>query len=185
MDTVILLGQLSLALNLIIRMADEADIRALEWHGQFWHFRGLFERSYQEMLAGRRLLLVADLDGYPVARLFIQLAAGHPRYADGSERAYLYSLHVMPPLQGLGIGTSLLTAAERLLVERGFRWASIAAAKDNPRARALYERLGYHVIAENPGKWSYTDPDGMVHHVDEPSWILGKELAPRGQYRTG
>jgi ribosomal protein S18 acetylase RimI-like enzyme len=46
-------------------------------------------------------------------------------------------------VQNQGIGKRLLAAAERELQERGFSWAEIAVDQREPRAEALYLRLGY------------------------------------------
>ena len=42
-----------------------------------------------------------------------------------------------------GIGSRILTHAERLVAERAFPKIGLAVGTDNPRARMLYERLGY------------------------------------------
>lgn len=162
--------------EVVIRPARSADLPLLEWSGEFWHYREKFRTAYADQLAGRRLLLVADLNGYPVGRVAIVFSGGNPLYANGHSRAYLYSLQVMPFLQGLGIGTRLLDSAEDVLRARGFRHAIIAAALDNQGAQRLYRKRGYVRYAEDPGRWSYTDPDGVVHQVEEPCWLMRKRL---------
>lgn len=171
------LASLAVRLDVVIRRATADDIRKLEWGGEFWRLRGHFENAYAEQQAGRRLLLVADLKGYPVGRLFLQIARGNPLFADGSTRAYLYALHVMEPLRGSGIGTALVDAAEALLRDLGFQWVTIAVEKTNEGALRLYRRLGYEVFRDDPGRWSYTDPAGETHHVEEPTWVMRKRLA--------
>jgi ribosomal protein S18 acetylase RimI-like enzyme len=42
-----------------------------------------------------------------------------------------------------GIGTTLIQEAERLVANAGFEAVALAVGIDNPRAQALYERLGY------------------------------------------
>lgn len=171
------LASLAVRLDVVIRRATAHDIRMLEWGGEFWRLRKHFENAYAEQQAGRRLLLVADLNGYPVGRLFLQIARGNPVFADGSTRAYLYAFHVMKPLRGAGIGTALVDTAEDLLREHGFKWVTIAVEKTNEGALRLYQRLGYEVFREDPGRWSYTDPAGKTHHVEEPTWVMRKRLA--------
>jgi ribosomal protein S18 acetylase RimI-like enzyme len=67
--------------------------------------------------------------------------------------AFLWQFGVSPPLQGVGIGSAMLARAESEARERGFAMAEIAAELDNPRARALYERVGYVLIGEKDGEW--------------------------------
>ena len=60
-----------------------------------------------------------------------------------SECAHVEDLFVMPEHRSRGIGTQILSCAERLSVDRGLEQIGLAVGIDNPRARALYERLGY------------------------------------------
>lgn len=165
-----------LQLDVILRPAQEDDLPHLEWGGVYWKYRTLFRRAYHDQLHGRRLLLLADLNGYPIGQVFIQFTAGHSRFADGLTRAYLYSLRVMPHLRGMGIGTRLLQAAEEEMRQRGFTEATIAVSKKNPGALRLYKRLGYTVFGEDSGRWSYVDPKGKLHRVHDPCWALEKWL---------
>lgn len=171
-----LYGSHPLRVEATIRPAVASDIRKLEWFGQYWSFRHIFEHTYNEQLKGNRLMMVADVNDFPVGQLFIQLASSESRFADGTTRAYFYSLRVMDPFQGLGLGTKLLRVGERILVARGYTWATIAVAKENSAARRLYERLGFRVFGDDPGRWSYRDPDGKVRRVREPAWILEKNF---------
>jgi ribosomal protein S18 acetylase RimI-like enzyme len=82
----------------------------------------------------------------------------------------------MTPFQRRGLGTALIREAEQYLIERNYDSVSIAAAKDNPDARRLYERLGYRVYTEDSGRWSYTDHEGRTRHVYEPCYMLEKYL---------
>jgi ribosomal protein S18 acetylase RimI-like enzyme len=166
----------SLSLELVIRPVREDDLPRLTWTEDMWLYRNLLQKAYEAHVEGKRLFLVAAIKDYPVARLAIQISSGNIHYADGRDRAYIYAIHVMTPLQGLGIGTCLIEAAESILAQRGFRWATIAVAKTNLQARRLYERLGYRVFRQDPGQWSFTDPDGKLHQVNEPSWGMVKEL---------
>ncbi|MEP7293265.1 MAG: GNAT family N-acetyltransferase [Chloroflexota bacterium] len=170
---------LTLEMPVTLRLATYDDLPRLEWYGQYTHFRALFRRTYQEQLQHRRLMLVADCNDFPIGNLFVQLRGGEQRQTDGRRRAYFYSLRVMEMFQGHGIGTSLIYEAEQLAAEQHFQWATIAAATDNPRARRLYERLGYNVFAQDDGKWSYRDHENRVRYVHEPCWVLEKRIEVR------
>jgi ribosomal protein S18 acetylase RimI-like enzyme len=165
-----------------IRTLEETDLPALEWDGEFKHFRRLFRQAYEDMRAGRRLLLV--LEHLPTAsiigQVFIQWSSSDFRLADGTGRGYLYSLRVKPEFRGRGLGTKLLRAAEDALRARRMCFASIGVEKNNLRARTLYERLGYRLIGEDPGRWSYIDHRGERRDVSEPAWLLEKNLDSAG-----
>ena len=62
---------------------------------------------------------------------------------------YLDGIVVDPSLRGQGIGSALLAAFEHLARENGFTTVSLEVIDTNPRARNLYERLGYRQIATN------------------------------------
>ena len=170
---------LTVELPIHIRIATSEDIPHLEWYGQYKHYRNLFRKGYLEQLQNKRLIIVADCNDFPIGYLFMQLQSNNPRIANGRSRVYFYSFRVMEMFQGKGIGTQLLTEAENMMMDRGFRSSTIAVAKENIAAQRLYERLGYRIFAEDPGKWSYTDHKGDIRRVEEPCWILEKNFKVR------
>jgi ribosomal protein S18 acetylase RimI-like enzyme len=40
--------------------------------------------------------------------------------------------------------------------------AQLDVEVDNPRARTLYERLGYREVGRRPASWDVEDPDGST-----------------------
>ncbi len=176
MATATLAGPDVSADDVTIRTARARDIPLLEWHGEFWHLRGTFDRTFREQVRARKLILIADAGSYPVGRAFLHFARGHPLLADGHSRAYLYSLHILEAFRGHGIGTQLIASGEQQARRRGFTCMTIAVAKANPRAMSLYTRLGYRTFTDDPGTWTYVDPTGVRHFVHEPAWLLQKPL---------
>jgi ribosomal protein S18 acetylase RimI-like enzyme len=154
----------------LIREATESDLPALEWEGEYRHFRALFRTSLMEARLGQRALLLAEQDRRLIGQLFVHLGGG----VGGT--GYLYAFRVRPEVRNRGIGTRLIEEAELLLRRRGCRRAVISVGKDNPGARRLYERLGYRVCAEDPGQWSFVDDQGETRQVSEPSYVLEKRL---------
>jgi ribosomal protein S18 acetylase RimI-like enzyme len=162
--------------RVVVRPLREGELEALEWEGIYTKYRRIYSQTYNDVLRGQRLMLVAAAEAVLVGQIFIQLSSSESNYADGYSRAYLYSLRVRPEWQGQGLGTRLIRAAEDALRARGFTLAVIAAGKDNPGARRLYERLGYQAFAEDPGVWYFVDPSGKRQSVEEPCWLLEKRL---------
>lgn len=162
--------------RILIREAGERDLPALEWEGRYRHFRRLYRHALAESRRGRRVMLVADVEGQIVGQVFIQLTSGRAELADGSHSGYLYAFRVRPEFRNQGIGTQLLLEAEAILRGQGFGRAVIAVAKNNQRALRLYQIMGYHRFAEDPGQWSYVDHEGCVRHVSEPAYMLEKDL---------
>ena len=61
---------------------------------------------------------------------------------DPAHTAEIYGLYVHPDRWEQGFGWSLLQAAYRVLLERGYRDVSLWTMRDNVRARQFYERAG-------------------------------------------
>ena len=167
-----------IAKDVFIRPVELGDLEKLEWFGLYAHYRRLFRDTFHEQQRGLRLMLIADFNGFPVGQIFMQLQSARPT-PDQTPRLYLYALRVLEPFQRLGIGTGLLNAAEGFAVRKHYGWASIAAGKDNPAARQLYERHGFEVCGEEEGDWSYLDQHGRTRYVHEPCWVLEKALRVR------
>jgi ribosomal protein S18 acetylase RimI-like enzyme len=79
-------------------------------------------------------------------------------------------------LQGLGIGTHLISVAESRIRERGLSVAQLDVGDNNPRARALYERLGYRETGRRSASWDVEDADGNVNLYETELAMLRKEL---------
>ncbi len=62
------------------------------------------------------------------------------------------------------------------LEARAFRLVTLNVGRQNPDARRFYERYGYRVVADEPGRWSYLDDMGKRQEVHEPAWRMEKVL---------
>lgn len=160
-----------------IRRVTSGDLSALEWEGEYSHFRRVYADTYQRSLNGLAVLWVAELVGIGIiGQAFVQFSCNNLDLADGVTRAYMFAFRVRPTFRSCGLGSWMIRAIEEDLRERGFQILTLNVAKDNPRARHLYEKLGYHVVADEPGIWSYPDQNGIWRKVDEPAWRMEKSL---------
>jgi ribosomal protein S18 acetylase RimI-like enzyme len=163
--------------KLIIRHAHSTDLPALEWNGEFKHFRKLYAETFQRSLNNLAIMWVSEISDHGIiGQLFIQLSSSRLEVADGSTRAYIYAFRVKPAFRSQGIGKRMLQIAERDLFERGFHWVVLNVAQDNLKAQKLYKRTGYKIIGPDPGIWSYQDENGLTHYVEEPAWRMEKDL---------
>jgi ribosomal protein S18 acetylase RimI-like enzyme len=161
----------------LIRQVRESDLPALEWDGEYKHFRRLYGEAYERVKRGRSAMWVADLPGTGlIGQAFVQYTCDRPELADGRLRGYIYAFRVRPPYRGNGLGTRLLVTVEWDLRSHGYRYVTLNVAQDNPRARHLYEKNGYQVVAPEPGVWSYQDEKGFWHTMEEPAWRMEKML---------
>ena len=160
-----------------IRHLIRVDLPALEWNGEYTHFRRLFKEAYRKARMGRAILWVAILGSqHMLGQVFVQLKGTRAELSDGLARAHLYSIRVRPAYRNAGLGSRLLCVAERDLTRRGFQWATLNVGCENSAAIRFYERHGYQIIASEPGLWSYLNHHGQLQTVHEPSWRMEKEL---------
>lgn len=168
--------QIPLTLTYCIRPASRADVPKLEWYGSQAHTRSYIRQAFKAMMDGQRMMLVADLNGFPVGQVYIQYDSKNKQHADGYRRGYIYAFRVMDHLQRCGIGTQLLNAAEDVLRKRGFIISTLQVSKRNEDARRLYQKNGYRVFNEDPGHWYYMDQTGTQREVNDPTWVMEKRL---------
>ena len=103
-----------------------------------------YEESYRIVRDPAREVYVA-LDGAPSAD---QRVAGFTILVmQGAFVGYLQSVAVRDDCRGRGLGTALITFAERRIL-RETPNVFICVSSFNFGARRLYERLGYHVVGE-------------------------------------
>lgn len=166
--------------NNYIRLLKSSDLLALEWDGEYLHYRRVYRKIYEQSRIGRTLPWVIDVpnDGI-IGQLFVQLDSQNKSLADGLSRAYLFSFRIKPKYQGQGWGTKLLNYVEKGLLERGYCWTTLKVSKSNELARLFYEHRGYTVVGEDWGEWRYMDHRGIQQVVIDPSYQMEKCLVEK------
>jgi ribosomal protein S18 acetylase RimI-like enzyme len=160
-----------------IRHAGQADLIDLEWDGVYRHFRRLYQDIYHSTTRGDAVMWLIELSGRKIiGQLFVQFHSNRPELADGNRRAYLYSFRIQPDFRRQGLGRYLLQQVEDDLRARGYKIAVLNVNRDNYDALEFYKRLGYQVIATEPGVWSYLNDQGQLCWVEEPAWRMEKTL---------
>jgi RimJ/RimL family protein N-acetyltransferase len=165
---------------MIIRETREDDLALLEHHypspGQTRHH----ERRFQHQQQGLSTFLTAWIDDIPVGSGEIRwhgcaAAEIHERYPDCPE---INGLAVWPDdRQSHGIGTAIIHAAEALATHRGYHHIGLGVDDQNPRAAALYLRLGYQEThCRYLDRYHYIDDHGTRHDIADPCRFLIKPL---------
>ncbi|MFC9926202.1 GNAT family N-acetyltransferase [Streptomyces sp. NPDC127190] len=145
------------------------DLPACTWSGSATHLRQV-ERELARAAVGEvDYLAVCTAADLPVA-------IGGIDYQVSEGAGTLWQLAVLPALQSCGLGTLLVRAAEQRIRDRGLRRAELAVEDDNPRARALYERLGYVAYGHEPDAWDEEGPDGVIRRHETMCVLLRKAL---------
>jgi ribosomal protein S18 acetylase RimI-like enzyme len=172
------LDKLVETLGFRIRTANESDLPALEWEGEYTHFRRVYRQAMREAKRDRRMIYLAEVSGEVVGQLFIHLHSVWKTAFGGAKAGYLHSFRVKPNFRSLGIGSNLLKTAEQELLDRSYSRAAISVAKVNTRAQQLYLQHDFHIYSEDPGEWAYVDHRGRLKQISEPAYVMVKTLRP-------
>jgi len=163
--------------DVVIREASSEDISDMEWEGELTHFRNLYADAFRRAQRKLTIIWLAYLEQNRLTgQVMIQLNCERPELADGKARAYLYGFRIRPEYRSQGLGTRIMNHVEDDLRVRGYTTLTLNVAINNPRARSLYTRLGFVVVAHEPGIWSYVDHLGHRQWVEEPAWRMEKHL---------
>ncbi|WP_079085164.1 GNAT family N-acetyltransferase [Streptomyces dysideae] len=163
-----------------ITVCGAADVALLDQHIGSPGATSFHARRFARQEAGESTYLIAWLDGRPVGHTEVRwrgcddpgVRAARPGCPE------INALSVWPEaLRSRGIGSALIRAAEQLAREHGSTVVGLGVAADNPRAAALYERLGYRPLSDYLGRWSYEGHDGVTHECVEALTFLVKELS--------
>lgn len=133
-------------LRLRFRDLEAADLADLDWSGGTEHLRAVAE-ALGAAYAGDVALLVGSLAN---GRL---VAMGGVDFRTHPDSGRLWMLAVDERFQGLGVGTRLISRLEERIVDQGRRRAQLTVELDNPRAAALYRRLGYTESGPALDRW--------------------------------
>ena len=79
----------------------------------------------------------------------MRLGARSPK----ADEVYVDGLAVAPAVRGQGVGTRLLAEVDAVARAHGKRFVRLDVVDTNPRAQALYERLGYRVTKVQSFRW--------------------------------
>ena len=123
-------------LRLRLRDLEPADLSDLDWSGGPEHI-GAVAAALEASYAGDVVVLVGCLSN---DRL---IAIGGVDFRPSEDAGTIWMLAVHERFQSMGAGAELITALEQKIIDHGRSLARMLVEHDNPKARALYERLGY------------------------------------------
>ena len=107
---------------------------------QTWGWDDAWQRANFESRFEKYAVSVIEVDSRPVGSVWLEQTP---------DELYIHDFEVAPPHQGKGIGTAVVG----MVTEQGARQGLpvvLSVLSVNPRARALYARLGFRVTGIEP-----------------------------------
>jgi ribosomal protein S18 acetylase RimI-like enzyme len=155
---------------IVIRDLTPEDLPSCAWSGPPIHLASIAKALERARRGEMDYLAACPPSGLPVA-------VGGIDYTEHPGAGTLMQLAVHGALQSCGIGTILIHAAARRILARGLHRAELGVEESNPRARALYERLGYVAYGRAPDSWDEQAPDGTIVRYETVCTLMRKELS--------
>ncbi len=154
-----------------IRDLTRADLPSCRWSGSPTHLVSIATALDRAERGEVDYLCACPPSGFPLGHCGID-------YARSPGAGTLWQLAVHGGLQSLGIGTQLIQAAEQRIRGRGLGRAELAVEESNPRARVLYERLGYAEFDRETQGWDDQTEEGYFVRYETQCILMRKELGP-------
>ena len=168
------------ATKLVIRPAITSDLKALvALENTCFSNDKLSARSLKRWLSAKHgILLVAEQN----AQLY---GYGLVWCHKGTRLARLYSLAVLPTMQGKGIAKKLLNELEKATSERGRIYLRLEVAVNNDSAIGLYKSVGYRVFGQYSDYYDdHSDALRMQKNIRQTSELQVERLTPWYQQTT-
>jgi ribosomal protein S18 acetylase RimI-like enzyme len=154
---------------IVVRDLTAADLDAIGWSGGPSHLKAVGIQLERVSAGLAEYLVACPPSGLPVGKAGID-------YVSTADAGLIHQVAVHDALQSCGIGTLLMQAAEERIRGRGRTHAELWVEHGNPRARALYERLGYLARADERAEWDADGPGGTVVRYRTVCSVMRKYL---------
>jgi ribosomal protein S18 acetylase RimI-like enzyme len=158
-----------IVIHLAVRDLEPGDLLSCTWAGRATHLAAIARALERVQLGEVEYLAACPPSGLPTG-------LGAIDYAKTPGAGMIWMLEVHPALQSYGIGTVLIQAAEQRIRARGLHRAELGVEDSNPRARALYERLGYAAYGSERDSWDQEAADGTITRYETMLTLMRKEL---------
>jgi len=157
-----------------VRDAEEADVPALTAikgdAGAALHRDRLRESQGSGF---RYLVLQVDQEIIGFACLVFRRPSNWSDAGNTQHLPQIVDLLVNESHRGRGYGSTLVRTIEQIVAAKGYDQLFIDVEPfDNPRAYALYQRLGFQPLQSEPylSSWKFTDSAGKDHHGE--AWVV-------------
>ena len=164
-----------------IRPLVAEEIELVERHINFdWANSRKHHQRLVKQEEGKGVYLVAWHENLPVGHALVRWdgPTDHPIASKLEGCPDIEDLFAHPDYRSMGVGSQLLQHAETLAAQEGCARIGLGVDVDNPRARTLYERMGFEDtgFGEYKIRWLWTDKDGQTRWAEENCNYLIKKL---------
>lgn len=153
--------------SLVVDDLKVEDLPHVKWAGGQHHLKAIKEALDRVSEGEVEYLAVRAPNGNPVS-------IGGIDYAVHEGAGTLWQLATRGEL--IGLGSRLIAAAEERIRRRGVSKVMIGVEDNNPKARALYERLGYMPVGREKTSWQYQDERGQIKLYETELTLLEKRM---------
>src|SRR6266545_3077643 len=172
-------AMVQLVVTVTVRDLTHEDLPACAWSGTVMHIASVARELDRAQRGEVDYLAVCPPSNLPVA-------IGEVDYQACPGAVMLSQLAVQAAWQSCGLGTILVRAAEQRILARGLDRAELGVEVNNPRARSLYERLGYVAYSRRrrrrrrarPGGWPAARPGEAASDRRWRAAAAGSSRAP-------
>jgi ribosomal protein S18 acetylase RimI-like enzyme len=154
---------------IVVRDLTLEDLPSCAWSGSALHLKSVARAVERARRGEMDYLAACPPSGLPVG-------LGAVDYDENPGAGTLTQLAVHGAIQSCGIGTLLIQAAEQRILARGLRRAELGVEESNPRARALYDRLGYLAHGRALESWDEQAPGGAIFRYETMCTQMRKAL---------
>jgi len=155
--------------SLVVNDLTLEDLNDIEWSGGPLHPESVRKALERKNNGEVDYLTVRAPNGKPIT-------IGGVDYKARKGTGTMWQLATMESLRGLGLGTKLIESLEQKIKGKGLKVATLSVEKDNPLARALYERLGYDIFDHDQESWEELDENGQPYTYVAEVDLMRKEL---------
>lgn len=142
----------------------DTDLETMAWSGDALHIDLMREQMNDKRICSDTVAIYPPHTP-PVSKGYVV----HARHRNEST---ISQLATHPGLQSLGLGSLLLNAIEERIRKQGVTKAVLGVETSNPRARKLYEKLGYVYFKTDVDSWEAVDSDGNTYtHQTYVDWL--------------
>jgi GNAT superfamily N-acetyltransferase len=160
--------------RIMVRDAEEADVPALTaMKGNGTEALHRDRLSDAQGSGFRYFVLLAEQEIIGFACLVIRRPAYWSDAGDTQHLPQIVDLRVKETHRGQGYGSEFVRAIERIAAQAGYGHLYMSVELlTNPRAYALYQRLGYQQVQSQPYRkiWGFTDSEGTLHCGED--WVV-------------